>query len=114
MRKSVAEASRRYNDRHPIRRMLINVRHRAKVNGLPFDLTEEDIVIPSHCPVLGIELIRSEIATDNSPSIDRISCEGGYTKENSRVISQRANRIKNDASIKDLVDVVMYLVRELR
>ena len=31
-------------------------RKRAIKKGVPFELTREDIVVPTHCPLLGIEL----------------------------------------------------------
>jgi hypothetical protein len=38
--------------------LLIAARHRAKQEGLPFTITEADIIIPERCPVLGIKLER--------------------------------------------------------
>jgi hypothetical protein len=66
--------------------MLPVLRRRAKQNGLDFNLTANDIVVPKLCPVLGIEL---EIGGDrrNSPSVDRFDNNAGYVKGNIRVIS---------------------------
>ena len=61
------------------------------------------------CPVLGIPLVIGEGAcSDNSPSIDRIIPELGYVKGNIKVISRRANRIKNDATPDELFKVWQY------
>jgi hypothetical protein len=66
-------------------------RLRAKKRGLAFNLDRSDICIPSHCPVLGIPLITgSGKFAHNSPSIDRIDNNGGYTKDNILVVSFRA------------------------
>ena len=71
--------------------------------GIPFNITIEDVKTPSYCPILGIPLIYANIcSTDNSPSIDRIIPKLGYIKGNVVVISRRANRIKNDATISEL------------
>lgn len=108
-----AQRSRGYNERHPIRRMLIAAKQRAKRSSLPFDLTEEDIVVPVLCPALKIPLVKTKGTNgDSSPSIDRLHGDAGYTKENSRIISQRANRIKNNATLEELIDLVLWLVKE--
>lgn len=39
---------------------------------------------------------------DGSPTLDRIVPDKGYVRENVWVISGRANRIKNDATIEEL------------
>lgn len=81
------------------------VKGRAGRGGLPFDLTPEDLKIPSNCPVLGIPLFRNvggKRPTANSPSVDRIIPELGYTKGNIQIISHRANVMKNDASPEEL------------
>lgn len=93
---------------------LNNVKLRAKVKGIPFNITLDDLVFPDTCPVLGIPMIaRSGAFHDNSPSIDRIVPEKGYVKGNVRIISYRANRIKCHASIEDLRAILAYMEREL-
>lgn len=90
------------------------IRSRAKKKGIPFDLVEADLVVPTHCPVLGIPLVpRSGSFCDNSPSVDRLIPELGYVKGNCRVISYRANRIKCHATIEDLEKILDYMRREL-
>lgn len=44
-----------------------------------------------------------------APSIDRINQDSGYTKDNIRVISWRANHIKNDATLEELEKIVAYV-----
>ncbi|MFN3573641.1 MAG: hypothetical protein ACK4TR_08950 [Phenylobacterium sp.] len=85
--------------------MLRAARSRAKRAGVPCTITVGDIVIPSHCPVLGIPLVRrlgKKGGCDQSPSLDRIVPELGYVPGNIVVVSRRANRIKNDATIEEL------------
>lgn len=55
--------------RNPKIRMLGGARDRAKQKGLAFDLTVDDFDIPSHCPVLGIELVPG--SHDTRPELDR-------------------------------------------
>jgi hypothetical protein len=86
--------------------------HDAKYNvrGIEFNLEFSDIVIPSHCPVLGIALdCAAERPADNLPSLDRIDNTKGYVKGNVWVISWRANFIKKDASLAELRALVEAL-----
>jgi len=80
--------------------MLVSARARAKAKGLLCTITKADIVIPSICPVLGIP-IRPNAGRhdDNSPTLDRIYAEHGYTRWNVRVISYRANNLKSNMTL---------------
>ena len=89
--------------------MLARCKSRAKKNNISFDLTIEDIVIPDLCPVLKIPFRKLSLEDTprkgyhpNAPSLDRIIPALGYTKGNVRVISARANLLKNDATISEL------------
>jgi hypothetical protein len=78
---------------------------------VPFTISREDIVIPTHCPVLGLPLFTMKGVQgggDNSPTLDRIRPALGYVKGNIIVISGRANRLKSDASIKELRDIASF------
>lgn len=81
-------------------------RRRSTEQSLPFDITPADVIIPTHCPVLGIELFTSKQKIgDNSPTVDKIFPELGYIKTNIIVISAKANRIKNNGTIDDIEKV---------
>jgi hypothetical protein len=96
-------------ERDPRDIMLQNARVRAKVAGVPFTIEKGDIVIPSNCPILGIPLFKGPRGGgDNSPSLDRITPEKGYTNGNIIVISNRANRLKSDATIGELRDIASF------
>lgn len=87
-----------------------NAKRRAKVLSLPFDLEATDIIIPKMCPILGIPLtFGSAISSDNSPAIDRIVPAKGYVKTNIQIISNLANRIKTNATTKQIRMVADYL-----
>lgn len=75
-------------------------RTRARKEGFPFNLELSDIVIPEKCPVLNVNLVEKDF--NLSPSIDKIIPSLGYVKGNIAIISQRANRIKNDASKQEI------------
>lgn len=71
-----------------------------------------DIVIPDVCPVLGVKLEKGrESGTDNSPSLDRIVPALGYVPGNIRIISNRANRIKNDSTPEELALILAYVLK---
>ena len=85
--------------------LLTGAKKRAKLAGLPFDLTIDDMpTVPGVCPVLGIAIRRSlGRFTDSSPSLDRIRPALGYVQGNVRVVSWRANRIRTDATAAELL-----------
>ena len=84
-------------------RLLNYARRNARRRGEECSLELKDIVIPEYCPVLGIKLEPgSHSHQDCSPSVDRIDSTKGYTKDNVWIISARANRIKNNATIEEI------------
>jgi hypothetical protein len=91
------EYSKKYRKDNIEKSMLFAARTRAKEQGIQIDIEIEDVVVPEFCPVLGIKL-SVDGTKNNSPSLDRIVPERGYTKGNVRVISWRANWIKNNAT----------------
>lgn len=93
--------------KHRASRMLRGAKARAKELSLPFNLVPEDIKIPEFCPVLGIQLKPG--SNDTRPELDRIVPSLGYVKGNVCVISGRANRIKWNASLKELEAVTEYV-----
>ena len=102
-REKIADARRR----NPRKAIISSSRNRARKCGYAFDLTVEDIVIPDRCPILGIPLRLKAWAgetggTDNSPSLDRIDPSKGYVRGNIRVVSNRANTLRNNATLKEL------------
>ena len=102
---------RLYTRNNPEKVLLTQSRIRAKRRGLDHTISIEDIRIPSICPVLGIQLNQGG-NTDSSPSLDRIDSSKGYTPDNVWVISTRANRIKNDATPDELIQLVRALTEK--
>ena len=113
-RKSYAESNRevirkkqnRRNSDNPERLMLEGAKSRAKARNIEFSITINDIIIPEYCPYFtSIKLEQNEgnrKASDCSPSLDRIDSSKGYIPGNVEVISWRANKLKNDATSKEL------------
>ena len=81
------------------------LKFRAKEKNIDFDLVPGDLAMPEFCSVLKIKLNYQNVGTGyhpDSPSVDRIDPKKGYVKGNVRVISSRANLLKNDATIEEL------------
>ena len=77
----------------------------AQVYGYPFDLLLEDIQIPEKCPFLNIPLTRTQGhgRVWTNASIDRIVPSLGYVKGNIQIISDLANRMKQEATKEQLL-----------
>lgn len=105
-----AERNNKYaSDPRP--KMLTASRLRAKVLDIPHSICKADIVIPKICPVLGIPLKvsrKSRGPQNNSPTLDRINPALGYVAGNVIVISWRANRLKSDATIEELIALAKF------
>jgi hypothetical protein len=104
-REIIQEKGRQYYRRNIKNRLLNAARQRVKKYGYAFDIDLSDIVVPTHCPLLGIELYIAEgrkSAKDNSASLDRIDSSKGYVKGNVWVISHRANTIKSNATLEEV------------
>jgi hypothetical protein len=82
----------------------------ARRNGVIFTLTFDEFVsiaqVTKYCPIFtNIELswgftINGK-SSDNSPSLDRINPLLGYTAQNCAIISNKANRIKNNGTAEE-------------
>lgn len=95
--------------------MLGDARKRAQLSGVAFDLEEDDIEIPTHCPVFGFPLKRNCGAPGpNSPSLDRLRPERGYVRGNVIVVSNRANILRRDASVKELERLAAFYRKALK
>lgn len=95
-----ADMRRKWKERR-VEHLWDMAKHRAKVKGLAFDIDLSDIVIPEVCPVLGIPM--------DSPSLDRHNNDLGYVKGNVKVISKRANHLKNNGKLHEFEKLVQYL-----
>ena len=96
-------------------KMLINAsKQRAKTKNRVHNITVNDIKsiypINGKCPVFGFDLMFNDSGfRENSPSIDRIDSEKGYTVDNIQIISWKANRIKSYATVEELEIVIAFM-----
>ena len=91
--------------------MWADAKKRSKNQDVPFDIEPGDIVITENCPVLGIPLTRQMgkgKPSDNSPTLDKIIPEKGYVKDNIVVVSYKANSMKRNATIEEVVKLADF------
>lgn len=93
-------SKKQYQEQSQEYRIWKRAQSRAKKKGLVFNLDISDITIPDLCPVLHVLLEVGDY--DYTPSIDRIDPKQGYVKGNVRIISNRANVLKNSATREEL------------
>lgn len=91
--------------------------NKCRENDIPFELEVDDLMpAPLRCSVLGIKLDwykDGRGSSDESPSIDRLIPELGYVPGNVMIISSRANRIKNDSNLEELLKVATWVESRL-
>ena len=96
------------------RRAKYRVNDRSKNDSVKTDITLEWLlsVMPDKCPLLGIELNYANDASHfNSPAIDRKDNSKGYTIDNCWIISMKANRVKNNATVAEITMIADNLVK---
>jgi hypothetical protein len=95
----------------PWRKLIIAAKGRAKVKGLPCDLTFSwgEATWTGFCELTGLPFVNSVDSPHRlfSPSIDQIEPKKGYTQANSRFVLLAVNNLKHDGS-----DEAMYFVAE--
>lgn len=79
---------------------------RASKRKQEFSINREDVLIPDVCPVFGTPFERNTIY---AASIDRIDNKLGYVPGNVVVISLKANKLKSNASLKELQALTSWL-----
>ena len=105
-----------YAIRQKLSRTLGNTKSVCEKEGVPFDMTVDDLApFPLTCPVLGLTInwMSTGVSGNDSPSIDRMVPEKGYVRGNVRVISNKANRLKSNASLDELDAIVRYMKGEV-
>lgn len=108
-RKKHYEANKRYRKKYAEVRMIDGARRRARERALDFDLKVCDIVVPCICPALGIPVFSTPgQQTPNTPSIDRVDNTKGYTKDNILIVSFRANELKSDSTISEMLKLTNF------
>lgn len=110
-------SNERYKTLDPRLKLYYGARKRASDFGLEFSLLPDDIRIPETCPIRGTKITdgtgsgpqRSSLNFD-SPSLDRVNNQRGYTPENVRVVSRKANLIKSNASCPEIIRIILYML----
>lgn len=93
-------------NRNPYKNIWNNAKARAKREGKEWSIDFDTFEFPEYCSVLGLALdysIGKETIQDNSPSFDRIDPSKDYVKDNVRIISNKANTMKSNATKEELV-----------
>lgn len=86
------------------KKLICQVRARSKTRGIEFNLELEDIPYTEICPLLGCKLIPgTKNDYEYTHSLDRIDPNKGYIKGNVWVMSKKANSMKNNATIEELI-----------
>jgi len=90
-------------------------KYAAQLRGVEFTLTPDDVVWQTHCPVLGMALDYSPSRgyRPNKPTFDRLDNAKGYTPENTRIISLKANSTKSDLTVDQITRLLAYMKGEL-
>lgn len=100
--------------------MLYKAKNRAKDQGVPFNLTIEDLesLIVEYCPITlqpldwTKEFVENGRCHDNSPSLDKNIPEFGYVKSNCAIISHRGNTIKSNGTLEEHRRIVKYMAEQ--
>lgn len=113
-RDKIKKQARDYATNNPNKILFISAKRRAKLNNIPFNIELTDVIVPEKCPILRVDIKKNKTKIGyNSPSLDRIIPSLGYTKNNIRVISHKANRMKSDITLEVALQLVKYLKGEL-
>jgi hypothetical protein len=94
--------------------MLTAAKAHAKKIQVPFAITATDLQpYPELCPVLGIPLKYGYgKRSNNSASLDKFIPELGYVPGNVAIISDLANRIKNNATAAEVRAVADWMEKQ--
>ena len=124
----VKERERQRAKRHPLRvqcqRLYAGMRRRAQFAGQPFDqkiLTINYLMgrieLNPFCDCCGRKLrvgVFKGKTCDSSITMDRVNCRRGYTVKNVAILCWRCNRLKNDATAKELRMIADWMQKRLR
>jgi hypothetical protein len=105
---------KKFRSRNRLAESFRSLKNKAKRRGMPFTISLKDIVVPDVCPILGIPIFRGEASpSDNSPSVDKVIPALGYVAGNIQVISSKANRMKSDGTLEEIVLLGEWAKKEL-
>jgi hypothetical protein len=102
--------------KQPCYKMLYSARERTRKLSLPeCNLTLDYLrsIFPEYCPVFGIKLVHNSKPQPDSPSLDRIIPELGYTIGNVQILSNKANMMKQNATNEELLMFADWIKRNI-
>jgi hypothetical protein len=102
---------RRQIRRNPEKYLYNHAKRRARDAGLPFEIVPSDILIPLRCPVFGFRIKVFHKDRNKCVSLDRIIPSLGYVPGNVVVISFKANRLKSNATLEEILALASWLKR---
>ena len=86
------------------------IKCKSALRSIPFDLPEDFFAtIPDVCAALGTPLDKTSSRKENSPTVDKVLWKSGYVRGNVAWISGRANRMKRDASVEEILRIITFL-----
>ena len=104
--------NREWRINNPEKQMFRGVKKRVREKGYEMTIELSDISIPEFCPIFA--WIKLELGGgDSAPTLDRIDNSLGYVKGNIQVISYRANRMKSDGSLNELIALGKWAENEV-
>lgn len=101
----------------PQYRLWHSSRCRARAHGMEHTIQPADIYLPEVCKYLGVTINYQLVGEDgrvrsqDGPSIDRIDSTKGYVPGNIQVISDLANRMKQEATVEQLLAFAAGITR---
>lgn len=104
-----------YANKNFIKCLLLAAKARARKHNIEFSITEDNLILVTHCPILKIELIYHRTGSgrpsNNTASIDRLDSSQGYIPDNVQILSWRANNLKKDISLDEMRAMSAYYTK---
>jgi len=110
--KEIKTHQKKYYNANIEKDLFRKAKYRANSKNLDFNITIDDIknIMVDICPLLNIKMqINEGHQKYNSFTLDRINCEKGYVKNNIQIISNKANKSKNNSTIEEYEKIVKNL-----
>jgi hypothetical protein len=106
--KKYNEENRKGSFEKKLHTLIISRRSWAKKRGIEFSIEDSDFEPVYFCPLLPhikFSFSNGDGFREDSMSLDRIDPTKGYVKGNVQLISQKANQIKNNATLREFEEI---------
>lgn len=113
-RRRQADAVKRRRAARTAEGILAQLKQNARKRGQEFRLVPADILpLPTHCPVFGFELsYGGKSCSDSLASVDRRDSKIGYLPGNVAIISYKANRLKGEATVDEIRQLLAWMEKK--